>query len=245
MEAEVAVCRAQAVISCALQDADVGVRAALPFDPDDREDVRIWLRQKLSARQGRSYSGSVSSVTRSLVWEAKDEKRRATRRTYRSLRGITRIDGLPIEQLPSRIQEPAEWSDALEWFATLVATTALGLTSASANPRRSADAILSCLGRTVAHVLSETNAQFAREFANRLCAHPSFVLLPLGRGKRQTFRSAIARLRDTGSRRRDLSAAGIHWPSNVQWHEFKSALQAESERTVRHGRQPQVELLNR
>lgn len=229
--------RAQGVVSRALKSLPFAIRAALPVDPDDPPDMRLWLTRTLNTAKPGCFCGPPATVVRRLRWTALDAARRARRRLPRGrddhvlqLPDASALDGV-LDRLPPK----KEWEEALENLA-VDAASAAGSIVARAKPglrRRKALAVLACLARSIAAVRADEGTTIAAVYVQQLVLDPAFLSLPLETPRRLQFRNAMSTLTDATvvpgppevrtNLRRTLHAVAEPWAQPRQWQEFAEA----------------------
>lgn len=224
-ETVVRVARASIVRSSRSQPGNV--RANLPFDPGDPEDLDNWMRFKAaSSPNKRRYSGTDGWVVHSLVWDAKDAFRRARRRLPRNKAGrllpFGSLDEAHSQQDQSSEGE-ARWITLVDSLAAAAASAAFGMVGTEPNrQRRSAISALTCIGRVFAIVDQHCGQEAAGRFLETLSAESGFRRLPLSDLRRHSALEALLRYKGSGNSRRDLAVVGLPWPSAPQWKLFRA-----------------------
>jgi len=243
-------CCAQAVIAKECKHETADVCATMGFDPRDRMDRIAWLREKLWRSRTRRYKQSDSLTIRNLVLDARQERRKSRRKRFRADEGpkvspgrrqvyklvrhrrktreVGSGDAPGFELLENAVDKPGAAATVLpitEQLATSAARVGLQIVLATKNaPGRKAAAMLTCFARLAAVVGENLGQQGANHFVQSLTSHLSFKLLPLSTLKRHQFEKDIVKLAFDGSLRRDLAAAGLHWPSTSEWNHFVKVL---------------------
>lgn len=243
--------RAQHVVSRALRSFPFAIRAALPVDPDDPPDVRLWLTRTLDAGKPGRFHGPPAALVRRLRWTALDAARRVRRKLPRGRddRVLQLPDATTLDGVVDRPPWKKEWVDALENLAADAASAARSTVSAvpPGAQRRKTLAVLSCLARTVAAVQADQGTKVAAHYVERLMLEPDFIGLPLAPDRRQHFRDAMAVLNaeatvsPPGVRvnlRRTLRAAGEPWAQTRPWQEFANAFDRQRRLRLQSRRPP-------
>lgn len=228
-EPAVAAC-AQRLISRVMRARPPDVRACLPFDPDDPDDVWLWVSGKLRVHKWKEQDTAAYAVTR-LVWEAQKTGRRL------SLRDLTGYKNqAPQPPSPSLIaagvklvpqQNSNDWQRdfeiAEEYLECAVLAVARRLAAGSASTPRRVGTLLNCLARVVWVMKSELGAEVVNCALEQLWRHPAFIRIPADNASRTDFVTAMNQLSPNGNLRRDLAEIGWPSPGLAQWAAYVCA----------------------
>jgi hypothetical protein len=217
---------AQSVIVRSYRLQPIHIKAALPFDPHDAEDVGSWLRvADLFEHPAGRYDGDGRRVTRSLLWDARDAVRKGRAGLPRD-RGLVFVGTEQAADVEGAIPpEPVDWFGAVERLADVSGAAAARIVGrARSAAGRKARAVLSCLGRLFAIVRSVGGAIAADQFWRLLRSDELFRHLPLRNGERDSFAVSLRTFASTGNIRTDLIDAGLHGANTRQWNEFRTEL---------------------
>lgn len=233
---------AQRQLCRALRARPPSLRAILPFDPADGEDVQCWALAQM-ARFSRPPASEAYAAQR-VIWNGLSQARMGKARCSvcaTDLDASVGARGGPAGYSDRRATAQQAGQCALdeielaEELAAAAAETAHALQrSATRSPGRLTRygvALLRCLIR-VAHMVSLSISDDAvARFRLTLTQHRSYRTLRIDLSSRQRFEDALMKLKGlSGNLRQDLMRVEFAAPSSRSWREFARAL----ERRIRH-----------
>ena len=219
--------KAQMAVRCALLNRPLDVRATLPFDPDDKQDIRVWVSDRLAKEPCASAKTSAHAVRR-LVWDARNKARprklhfvNETALGKNGLKGYCDVHSSSVLDKTEIVEELA---------ASSVRAALKELNPDMRQPTcRKGKAILSCLARICYKAKSHLSDDGWAMFFSTLFEHHIYKNFPLPSQVLEEFRVSMQNLRCTGSFRRDLRDADCSCPGNDQWKRFVTVLASEYE----------------
>ncbi len=211
--------RAQRQICHAMRGLPPDVRAGLPFDPHDAQDVLVWVTARIDQTD---WSGdeTVAYVVKKIVWDAQKTGRRRSIHSFgpgplqRLGTGVGRDNRPGIDpwlDIPAPDCGPSENETAEEWLACAMAPVR-AIAGPPCSSMRKAMAALSCLARVIHAVKACFSPLSVQWFVDALSVHTAFLKLPISEAKRVLFVDAMKRLETTGNFRHDLAKAGWSCP---------------------------------
>jgi hypothetical protein len=243
MRYSAAVRRAQRRIVPLMRARPSDVRAGLPFDPEDPEDVCFWIRGQIRrSRRPEGIRTNITHAVRRLVWDARNTGRRRSRcarsqrERGRRLRKATfvynkRLTCGGLNGLPDRsgVEELME-DEAAENLLVCATSAANAMCRRNGRTRRIGRSALSCLMRIVYAAKSTLSPSVGVRFASELVLHPVFNQLPINAETKRHFFEASRRLTVVVNLRHDIAKAGWSCPGNAQWKEFLAEFESERQR---------------
>lgn len=226
MLSETAVRRVRTSIVRASRSEPGSVRATLPFDPTDADDIDNWMKFTAAKSQNENrYKGADSWVVHSLVWDAKAAFRKARRKHPRDSAGKL-MSLANLEEVlwhPDKSIDDQALKEAAESLAAAAAIAALSMEHGEAHLReRSARSALTCLGRVFAGFWNAEGEEAARHFLDTLILEPGFRRLQVGDQHRQKVLDSLGKFTGSDNSRNDLQAVDLPWPGSDQWKLFRA-----------------------
>lgn len=230
---------AQCILCRALGPRSPSVRANLPFDPGDEEDVACWVRGELAQLEWQS-EDTTSYACQRVVWDGLALARRGTKLPpVRCLSDSPMMDsdagegadpwqalGIHLEARPSvtlGFMHEMELAEELAVAASEVAYSIQHGRNRNATFRKGT-ATLSCLLRVAYEVTVHLCPRAGQFFRETLIAQISYRKLLLRSDERRRFEECLKRIQASGNFRRDFAYLGFCCSGAKQWREFVCAL---------------------
>lgn len=226
---------AQCILCRALGPRSPSVRANLPFDPGDEEDVACWVRGELAQLEWQS-EDTTSYACQRVVWDGLALARRGTKLPLvRCLSDFPMMDsdagegadpwqarGVHMEARPSVTLGFMHEMELAEELAAAAAEAAFSIQHAAGcnATGRKGNATLSCLLRVAYEAAVQFCPKAADRFREILVAHSGYQNLSLGPQDRRRFECCLRKISGSGNFRRDFAQLGCSCPGAKQWREF-------------------------
>ncbi|HYD00077.1 MAG TPA: hypothetical protein VEB22_02525 [Phycisphaerales bacterium] len=206
----------------------VHVRAVLPFDPQDPQDVETWLRRRPEETGDSSrYAGTRSFVIRNLERDVVETIRSAGGRPARGKRKKPLRFGLDAviveEQARQRRRVESDGPISPVEVGEIIASALVYLAGGSKPELRQRRRSLTCLGKVYARLYEQLDEGSAQQVMACVIASAPFKLLGVTTKELQEFEERSRWFRTGPDCRAALNAAGLSSPHSDDWEAFREA----------------------